>query len=82
MYEKTRNIHGLEVVSIKKDARPAVDWIFRGKVAAKKKEHALTWGDLKDMTGIPEDTLRSWSCGRRDPDYVADALARVLDIER
>ncbi len=62
--------------------RPNVDWLFRGKVKAKKTERHLRDIDLSLMTGIPVGTIRAWACGKRDGDNVADAIACALQIER
>jgi transcriptional regulator with XRE-family HTH domain len=77
-------MRSLEVIRIRRadKERPKVDWIYRGKVAAKKVELDLSDEDLAELTGLPVGTIRAWACGKRDSDTVADALEKALEIER
>jgi hypothetical protein len=56
--------------------------ILRGKIAEKKKLLKLTNADLSQMTGIPKGTVEAFTAGNRESENTANAIARVLEIER
>lgn len=43
---------------------------------------ALEYKDLAEMTGIKRSTISAFMCGVRNSEATANALARVLGIER
>lgn len=55
---------------------------FRGKIAEQKKLRRLTNGDIAKMTGYSVSTINAFMAGRRENDKIANAIAKVLDIER
>lgn len=56
--------------------------LFRGKIAEQKKLRRLTNGDIAKMTGYSVSTINAFMAGNRENDKIANAIAKVLDIER
>lgn len=56
--------------------------LFRGKIAEQKKLRRFTNGDIAKMTGYSVSTINAFMAGNRENDKIANAIAKVLDIER
>lgn len=56
--------------------------LLRGKIAEQKKLRKLTDWDISKMTGLSVATIRAFSCGARETEQTANAIAKALGIER
>jgi len=55
--------------------------IFIGKVAEQKKLKKLTYADIGKMAGYKPNTISCFMNGFKQSDNVANAIAKVLNIE-
>ncbi len=58
-----------------------VNRMFIAEVKKQQSIKDLTYKDLERITGVPENTIKSFMRGARDSENVKKALAKALDIE-
>ena len=56
--------------------------LFVGKIAEQKKLQKKTNADIANMTGYSKKTIEAFLGSGRQSEKVADAIAKVLRIER
>lgn len=58
-----------------------VNRLFIAEVKKQQSINELTYKDLERITGVPENTIKSFMRGARDSEEVKRSLAKALNID-